>query len=51
MDVVREEQAAFREEMDSVKRKIKQIFEAIQDLYRREEEDRVVAVTRNDTLV
>ncbi|KAI5425593.1 hypothetical protein KIW84_031416 [Lathyrus oleraceus] len=41
MDVVREEQAAFREEMDSVKSKIEQIFEAIQALARREEEARV----------
>ncbi|KAI5409683.1 hypothetical protein KIW84_055218 [Lathyrus oleraceus] len=40
MDVVREEQVAFREEMDSVKRKIEQIFEAIQALARREEEAR-----------
>ncbi|KAI5419109.1 hypothetical protein KIW84_043340 [Lathyrus oleraceus] len=42
MDVVREEQAAFREDMDSVKRKIEQIFEAIQALARREEEARFV---------
>ncbi|KAI5406325.1 hypothetical protein KIW84_052895 [Lathyrus oleraceus] len=51
MDVVREEQAAFREEMDSVKSKIEQIFEAIQALARREEEARVVAAARNDALV
>ncbi|KAI5441909.1 hypothetical protein KIW84_011102 [Lathyrus oleraceus] len=38
MDVVREEQVAFREEMDFVKSKIEQIFEAIQALARREEE-------------
>ncbi|KAI5398776.1 hypothetical protein KIW84_064235 [Lathyrus oleraceus] len=40
MDVVREEQAAFREEMDSIKSKIEKIFEAIQALARREEEAR-----------
>ncbi|KAI5424312.1 hypothetical protein KIW84_030488 [Lathyrus oleraceus] len=51
MDVVREEQAAFREEMDSVKSKIEQIFEAIQALARREEEARVAAAARNDALV
>ena len=51
MDVVREEQAAFREEMDSVKSKIEQIFEAIQALARREEEARVAAPARNDALV
>ncbi|XP_050897472.1 uncharacterized protein LOC127104328 [Lathyrus oleraceus] len=51
MDVVREEQAAFREEMESVKSKIKQIFEAIQALARREEEARVGAAARNDALV
>ncbi|KAI5390501.1 hypothetical protein KIW84_075713 [Lathyrus oleraceus] len=51
MDVVREEQVAFREEMDSVKSKIEQIFEAIQALARREEEAHVVAATRNDALV
>ncbi|KAI5425001.1 hypothetical protein KIW84_030978 [Lathyrus oleraceus] len=51
MDVVREEQAAFREEMDSVKSKIEQIFEAIQALARREEEARVSAAARNDALV
>ncbi|KAI5429905.1 hypothetical protein KIW84_034477 [Lathyrus oleraceus] len=51
MDVVREEQAAFREEMDFVKSKIEQIFEAIQALARREEEARVAAAARNDALV
>ncbi|XP_050890981.1 uncharacterized protein LOC127096459 [Lathyrus oleraceus] len=51
MDVVTEEQAAFREEMDSVKSKIEQIFEAIQALARREEEARVAAAARNDALV
>ncbi|KAI5440299.1 hypothetical protein KIW84_025576 [Lathyrus oleraceus] len=51
MDVVREEQATFREEMDSVKSKIEQIFEAIQALARREEEARVAAAARNDALV
>lgn len=51
MDVVREEQAAFREEMDSVKSKIEQIFEAIQALARREEEARVAAAARNNALV
>ncbi|KAI5427599.1 hypothetical protein KIW84_032850 [Lathyrus oleraceus] len=51
MDVVREEQVAFREEMDSVKSKIEQIFEAIQALARREEEARVAAAARNDALV
>ncbi|KAI5424208.1 hypothetical protein KIW84_030427 [Lathyrus oleraceus] len=51
MDVVREEQVAFREEMDSVKSKIEQIFEAIQALARREEEARVAAAARNDDLV
>ncbi|XP_050915188.1 uncharacterized protein LOC127130163 [Lathyrus oleraceus] len=51
MDVVREEQAAFKEEMDSVKSKIEQIFEAIQALARREEEARVAAPARNDALV
>lgn len=51
MDVVREEQAAFREEMDSFKSKIEQIFEAIQALARREEEARVASTARNDALV
>ncbi|KAI5431114.1 hypothetical protein KIW84_035325 [Lathyrus oleraceus] len=51
MDVVREEQAAFMEEMDSVKSKIEQIFEAIQALARREEEARVAIAARNDALV
>ncbi|XP_050919520.1 uncharacterized protein LOC127137069 [Lathyrus oleraceus] len=51
MDVVREEQAAFKEEMDSIKSKIEQIFEAIQALARREEEARVAAAARNDALV
>ena len=51
MDVVREEQVAFREEMDSVKSKIEQIFEAIQALARREEEARVAAAARNDALL
>lgn len=37
--------------MDSVKRMIEQIFEAIQALARREEEARVVAAARNDALV
>ncbi|KAI5429877.1 hypothetical protein KIW84_034456 [Lathyrus oleraceus] len=51
MEVVREEQAAFREKMDSVKSNIEQIFEAIQALARREEEARVTAAARNDALV
>ncbi|KAI5407088.1 hypothetical protein KIW84_053370 [Lathyrus oleraceus] len=51
MDVVREEQAAFREETDSVKIKIEQIFEAIQALAGREEKARVAAAARNDALV
>ncbi|KAI5381705.1 hypothetical protein KIW84_UN0507 [Lathyrus oleraceus] len=51
MDVVREEQVAFKEEMNSVKSKIEQIFEAIQALARREEEARVAAAARNDALV
>ncbi|XP_050889669.1 uncharacterized protein LOC127094956 [Lathyrus oleraceus] len=50
-DMFREEQAAFREEMDSVKIKIEQIFEAIQALARREEDARVAAAVRNDALV
>lgn len=50
MDVVREEQAAFREEMDSVKSKIDKIFEAIQALARKEEEDHVAAAARNNAL-
>ncbi|XP_050877310.1 uncharacterized protein LOC127081067 [Lathyrus oleraceus] len=51
MDVVQEEQATFREEMDSVISRIEQIFEAIQALARREEEARVVVAARNDALV
>lgn len=51
MDVVQEEQANMREEMDFVKRKIEQFFKAIQALVRREEEAHVVAVVRNVALV
>ncbi|KAI5430085.1 hypothetical protein KIW84_034603 [Lathyrus oleraceus] len=51
IDVVREEQVAFKEEMDSVKSKIEQIFEAIRALARRKEEARVAAAARNDALV
>ncbi|KAI5417251.1 hypothetical protein KIW84_042030 [Lathyrus oleraceus] len=51
MDVVREEQASFREQVDSVKSKIEKIFEAIKALARREEEAHVAADARNDTLV
>lgn len=51
MDVVQEEQAPFREEMDSVKRKIEQIFEAIQALARREEEACATAAVSNGNLI
>lgn len=51
MDEVQEEQVAIREEMDSVKSKIGQIFEAIQDLARRDEEARVATTSRNNALV